>query len=331
MPSFSFWKPISLKTGFVKTGFMNADYWKKWFRVAKSSNNIALLNPRQIYILPTRWGVLYAIMLLLLLVGSINYSISLGYYVTFLLTSLGNMVMLQTWRNLVHLQMSILPAEHVFAGSVTPVPILLTDTKSRARFAIAAKFEGNTINYADVANNGSKQLSITLQTQQRGWQTLPRIQLHTEFPMALLHAWAYVDSPQQILVYPKPSENSTLPPAASDAQTSGKNQSARGDDDFDGHKTYQVGDAASRVDWKASSRGIGMFSKQYSGNGNNTLLLDWAATEGEFEARISQLTRWVIDAHLVQQRFGLTLPSFTLAPNNGDAHYHQALQALALL
>ena len=331
MPSFSFWKPISLKTGFVKTGFANADYWKQWFRVAKSSNNIALLNPRQIYILPTRWGILYTIMLLLLLVGSINYSISLGYYVTFLLTSLGNMVMLQTWRNLVHLQVSLLPSEPVFAGSTTLIPILLTDTKSRARFAIAAKFENNTTSYSDVASNASNQLSIMLQTQQRGWQTLPRIQLHTEFPMALLHAWAYVDSTEKILVYPKPSENSALPPAASDAQTGGTGHTARGDDDFDGHKTYQVGDAASRVDWKASSRGIGMFSKQYSGNGNNTLLLYWAATEGEFEARISQLTRWVIDAHAAQQRFGLTLPNFTLAPNNGDAHYHQALRALALL
>ena len=321
MPSFSFLNPSFLKTG----------YWKQWFRVAKSNNNIALLNPRQIYILPTRWGILYAIMLLLLLVGSINYSISLGYYVTFLLTSLGNMVMLQTWRNLVHLQISILPIEPVFAGNITPIPIQLTDTKTRARYAIAAQFEGNASNFADIANNTSSQLPITLQTQQRGWQTLPRMQLHTEFPMALLHAWAYVDNPQQILVYPKPSDNDTLPPFASDALMAGSSHSARGDEDFDGHKTYQVGDAPSRVDWKASSRGIGMFSKQYSGNGSATLLLDWAATEGEFEARISQLTRWVIDAHAAQQHYGLTLPNFTLAPNNDEAHYHQALRALAIL
>jgi uncharacterized protein (DUF58 family) len=321
MPSFAFWKP----------NFLRTSYWRQWFRVAKSKNNIALLSPRQIYILPTRWGILYAIMLLLLLVGSINYSISLGYYITFLLTSLGNMVMLQTWRNLVHLQISTLPAEPVFAGNITQVPIQLTDTRTRARYAVAAQFEGNTISYTDIANNNSSQLTIAMQTQQRGWQTLPRIQLHTEFPMALLHAWAYVENPQQVLVYPKPSENDVIPPTANDAQSIGINHAARGDDDFDGHKTYQVGDAASRVDWKASSRGIGMFSKQYSGNGSATLLLDWAATEGEFEARISQLTRWVVDAHAAQLHFGLALPNFRLAPNNNEAHYHQALCALATL
>ena len=93
-----------------------------------------------------------------------------------------------------------------------------------------------------------------------------------------------------------------------------------------------MGDAASRVDWKASSRGIGMFTKQYSGNGAAILLLDWQASTGlDFEARISQMTRWVVDAHAAQQLFGLSLPNLTLQPNSGEAHYHQALQALALL
>lgn len=315
----------------LKTYFWQSNYWRQWFRVAKSHNNIATLQPRQIYILPTRWGILYAIMLLLLLVGSINYSISLGYYVTFLLTSLGNMVMLQTWRNLVHCQVSFLPTQPVFAGNIAAIPMQITDTKSRARYAIAAQFEGNAISYADIANNSSSQLLITLQTQQRGWQILPRVKLHTEFPMALLHAWAYVDNPLQILVYPKPSENDSQPPTASDAKNGGNSHAARGDDDFDGHKNYQIGDAASRVDWKASSRGIGLFTKQYSGNGSATILINWLDTEGEFEARISQLTRWVIDAHAALQTFGLTLPNLTLAPSNTDAHYHQALRALALL
>ena len=98
-----------------KPSFFSIKYWQKWFRVAKNHNSVATLNPRQIYILPTRWGIFYAVMLVLLLVGSINYSISLGYYVTFLLASLGNMAMLHTWRNLVHLTVSLSPASPVFS------------------------------------------------------------------------------------------------------------------------------------------------------------------------------------------------------------------------
>jgi uncharacterized protein (DUF58 family) len=315
-----------------KPRFLTHQYWQGWFRIASSQDNIATLNPRQIYILPTRWGVLYAVMLVLLLVGSINYSISLGYYVTFLLASLGNMAMLYTWRNLVHLQIAILPASPVFAGELAQIQLQITDTKNRARYAISAQFQDNLLITDDIAANSSQMFLAPLQTQQRGWKTLPRIKLSAEFPMMLFHAWAYVESPQQVLVYAKPSTNNTAPPILNTGQIGGKNHTLRGDEDFDGHKTYQVGDAPSRVDWKASSKGIGMLTKQYSGNGNAILWLDWADTSTlAFEARISQLTRWVIDAYAAQQSFSLRLPHLTLPPNDSEAHYHEALKALALL
>lgn len=322
MAAFSLFKPR----------IFTAKHWAKWFRVASSRNNIATLNPRQIYILPTRWGILYAVMLILLLVGSINYSISLGYYVTFLLASLGNMTMLHTWRNLVYLEITLLPASPVFAGSVAQLQLQIADTKNRARYSIAAQFEDNPIVADDIAANSSQIFLAPLQTQHRGWHALPRIKLHTEFPLMLFHAWAYIDSTQQLLVYPKPSANNIAPPISNTGQTGGKNHVARGDEDFDGHKTYQIGDAPSRVDWKASSKGIGMLSKQYSGSGSATLLLDWDMTAGlDVEARISQLTQWVIDAHVAQQHFGLRLPNLTLPPDHSEAHYHEALKALALL
>ena len=315
-----------------KPTIFSIKYWQKWFRVANSHNNIATLNPRQIYILPTRWGILYAVMLILLLVGSINYSISLGYYVTFLLASLGNMAMLHTWRNLVHLTVSLSPASPVFAGNVAQLAIQISDTKNRARYAINGQFEDNALISHDILANSAQTFLAPLQTQQRGWQTLPRIKLHTEFPLMLFHAWAYVESPQQLLVYPKPSEKNIAPPIASTSQTGGKNHIARGDEDFDGHKTYQIGDAPSRVDWKASSKGIGMLSKQYSADGSALLFLDWEATKSlALEERISLLTKWVVDAHAAQQAFGLKLPNLTLQPNHSPAHYHQALSALALL
>lgn len=327
MAGLSFWRNISWKPRFLTAKFFN-----QWLRVAKSNNNVATLNPRQIYIIPTRWGILYAVMLILLLVGSINYSISLGYYVTFLLASLGHTAMLHTWRNLVHLQISTLPAEPVFAGNTAQVLVQITDTKNRARTAIAAQFENNALATNNIASNASQLFLAPLATQQRGWQTLPRIKLYTEFPLSLFHAWAYVNNAQQVLIYATPSDNNALPPISNDAQASGSSHIARGDEDFDGHKTYQIGDAPGRVDWKASSRGIGMFSKQYSDNGASTIWLDWEATKGlEFEARISQMTRWAIDAYAAQQHFGLKLPNLTLAPNHSEAHYHEVLSALALM
>ena len=311
--------------------WLQREYWQQWLRVAKNSGNIATLNPRQIYILPTIWGILYAVMLVLLLVGSINYSLSLGYFVTFLLASLGHTAMLHTWRNLVHVQISALQAQPVFAGDTAQVSINITDNKNRVRYAIAAKVEANIATIADIAANQSPVFSLPLITHKRGYCALPRITLYTEFPLSLLHAWAYAACPLQLLVYPKPNGQQAMPALLIDASHIGVNHASRGDDDFDGHKTYQLGDAPSRVDWKASSRGSGLYTKVYSGEGTSELWLDFDLLNGALEARISQLARWVVDAYAAQQRYGLKLPNLTLAPNDSNAHYHACMQALALL
>ena len=113
--------------------FWKRTYWQQFFRVASTTNAIAIVNPRRIYIFPTRWGLLYAVMLLALLMGSINYAISLGYYVTFLLASLGNIAMLHTWRNLVHLQVEVLHAKPVFAGDFAQVILKIGRASCRER------------------------------------------------------------------------------------------------------------------------------------------------------------------------------------------------------
>ena len=51
-----------------------------------------LLTQRNVYILPTRAGWMFALTLLVLLVASINYQLNLGYVLTFLLAGSGVVV-----------------------------------------------------------------------------------------------------------------------------------------------------------------------------------------------------------------------------------------------
>jgi uncharacterized protein (DUF58 family) len=311
--------------------FWKLSYWQQWFRVAKASNHITILNPRQIYILPTRWGLLYAVMVIALLVGSINYSLSLGYYVTFLLASLGNMAMLHTWRNLLYLQIKIVQAQPVFAGDIGNVVVQVSDYKNQARYAVAAHFIDNNAVVYNIAANSACPFVLPLETKQRGYHNVPRITLYTEFPLSLLNAWSVIENPFQVLVYPKPIFKDAPLPISADNNAQGSPNLNVGDDDFFGHKTYQTGDPPSRVDWKASSRGIGLFTKQYNGAGASQIWLDWANTSGDKETRLSQLCGWIINAHHRQTSFGLRLPNQTLPPNNNEAHYHQALTLLAVM
>ena len=73
------------------------------------------LRQNRVYILPTRPGLAFSLALVVMLIGSINYNLSLGYILTFLLASMGLVAILHTFRNLVHLHISSGRVEPVFA------------------------------------------------------------------------------------------------------------------------------------------------------------------------------------------------------------------------
>jgi uncharacterized protein (DUF58 family) len=306
--------------------------WKQWLRVARSPTSQVVLSRRHIYILPTRFGWLYAVVLIAMLVGSINYTLSLGFVLTFLLASLGNVAMLHTWRNLAYLHIEKRHAEPVFAGEAAVFNILLTEPRNRKRYAIAAHFNDIAPVYADIPASGQTILKLELPAKKRGWLAAPHISLFTEFPLGLFHVWAYAALDMRCLVYPHPTLTGLSVPSSPDQGSAGAPDASSGDDDFAGHRNYQFGDSPRRVDWKASSREQGLLTKQFQGESQSSIWLDWTLTPGtDAEQRISQLTRWVVDAHTDRQSYGLRLPKHSFGPDTGEAHYHQCLQALALL
>ena len=311
--------------------------WTRWLRQAQTDNTPAVLSRRHIYILPTSYGWFFALILLLMLIGAINYTLSLGFVLVFLLTGMGNVAMLHTWRNLAHLQISSSRTNPVFAGDSAIFEIVIADTKNRARYAIAAQFDAESQSigdaaYVDVPASSQALAKLSLASSRRGWLKPGRIKLHTEFPLALFHVWAYADLNCRCLVYPRPATNALPLPCAPDRDAQGSADARAGDDDFFGHRSYQAGDSPKRIDWKASAREQGIFTKQFQDAAQSKLWLDWATTPGtDDEQRISQLTRWVMDADAINQPYGLRLPNLEFPPNIGKSHFQQCLQALALM
>ena len=77
-----------------------------------------LLDRRRVYILPTKPGMLFGAAMLVLLIGSINYSLQLGYMLTFLVTSMAIVGMHTTHSNLAQIVLRGVRVEPVFAGDV---------------------------------------------------------------------------------------------------------------------------------------------------------------------------------------------------------------------
>ena len=120
-------------------------------------------------------------------------------------------------------------------------------------------------------------------------------------------------------------------PPAVETDTGGAQDRARGDEDFVGLKPFQFGDPLHRIAWKSYARGNGLHAKQFAGTDVTSYVFDWDSLAGlAAEARLSQMCRWVIDAHDRGEAYGIRLPGTTIAPNIGRAHREHCLTALAV-
>jgi len=88
-----------------------------WFYgFAPPERGAIVLGHRRVYIVPSRLGLLFGGTLGILLLGSINYALSLGFALTFLLAGMGIAGMVQTTRNLAQLSIRAARSDPVFAG-----------------------------------------------------------------------------------------------------------------------------------------------------------------------------------------------------------------------
>jgi len=290
-----------------------------------------LLTRRRVYILPTGAGVFFGGLLLVMLIGAINYNNSLGFMLTFLLAGLNVISILYTYRNLLHLKVSARAAAPVFAGERITVPVLLDNTGQARRFSLHLHFPQESSVACDVPTNSWTQAQLPLSSKKRGLYPLPQFRMHSIFPLGLFRAWTYARFDISYLVYPKPAERDGLPleHLYRPKQTGDK---ASGSDDFAGLRNYHQGDSLRHIHWKTVAKDQGMHTKQFGGDRSNELWLDWRALEHlDKEARISRLTRWVIDAEQTGMNYGLWVPGTQLSPNSGDGHKHNCLRALALI
>jgi uncharacterized protein (DUF58 family) len=291
---------------------------------------VVFLSQRRVYILPTRQGLTFSLALLVMLLGSINYNLSLGYLLTFLLTGVGIVSILHTFRNLAHLYISPGRAEAVFSGENAHFQLHIENRSRNGRFAIVLNRSG-ALTQCDIPAQGTASVTLDIPTTRRGLLPLGRVTFDTRYPLGLLRAWSYVSPDLSCLVYPKP-DTSRLPPPQAEADSGDTVALGSGTDDFFGLRPYQAGDSPRHIAWKASMREGPLLTKQFSGRAAAQLWFDWKDLPYGLdpEARLSRLTRWVLLANARGIAFGLRLPGVEMPMGMGEAHGLACLRALAL-
>jgi uncharacterized protein (DUF58 family) len=306
---------------------------KDWFESRLPRTDTWLLTQRNIYILPTRAGLAFAAVLVVMLLASINYQLSLGYVLTFLLAGAGFVSMHMTHNTLRGMTLHLRPPPSGFAGEAMPLEIVLASPK-RTQHGVGLAFERESARgpavYVDVPAGGQAVAHLAFVPPQRGRHTLPTLHVETRYPLGLFRAWTVWKPLAQALAWPRPETPlapwPTAPAAAGDAAQPQRSDSG----EFDGVRTYRRGDALKRIVWKKAAKGGDLVSRDHVSALQRELWFDWQQAQGAgTEPRLSRLAAWVVAADDAGLAHGLRLPGVEIAPGSGMAHRRASLDALA--
>ena len=292
--------------------------FRNWAFRRSVETGTLVLNQRRIYILPSRQGFGFAFLLVLMLLGDINYNLSLGYVLTFLLATTAGMTMLYAFRNMAQLEIHAGYVESVFAGEQARFVFHFNNPGKLDRYQLHLHDDAGHHTVFDLPVQRSTPVELAVPAPRRGWLDSGRLTLYTHYPLGLFYAWTYIHFDVRCLVYPKPAAPQPLP-AASAQDGIGKITTA-GDEDFSGLRNYVSGDAMPRIAWKALAREQGLQVKQFSAFQGQELWLDWAQLPNiDQERKLELLTRWVLDADAQGLLYGLRIPGSEVRHRNGGA------------
>ena len=276
------------------------------------------LGLRSLYILPTRFGLLWLAGGGLLLLVAIQSQRNGPLLLSFLMLGLWLLALHLTQFNLQGLELEALAPSGAFAGEIVAYPLLC---RSRCqRDGIQLGLAGSAATPQPLAA-GESVLSVPWRAGRRGLQTPGRLRLQTTAPLGLFVCWTLWEPPRPQPIYP-----ARRPGPVAESSTS---RLAAGSDDWDDLRPHRPQDGLARLAWKSLAQGRGRQTKTFAAATPAVGLL--APAPGlPPERALEHLSAEIWRRSKAGEAYGLALGSTQLAPSTGPEHRDRCLLALAL-
>ncbi len=288
------------------------------------------LGRSRIYLLPTRYGVVFFFALSAMLFGAVNHNNNFAFLMTFLLAGVALVGLLACHRNLDGVCIHSVSSEPVFAGE-TAVFTLSVSAPKNPRRGLSAGFAGSDPVGFSLSPGAPTGVGAPVAAECRGLLKPPVLRLSTVYPFGLFRAWANVAPEVSVPVFPRPAASSLKTkrrPGAEGAEIHGQGMDA---EDFEGLWPYRPGDSMQHIAWKAFSKGQGLMVKRFSSSAGVSFFIDWDQVPArDVEKKLSILCGMVLRADRGGASYGLILPGVHLPTAAGAAHRFECLRALAV-
>jgi len=286
------------------------------------------LDRRRIYVLPTGFGLAFAGLLFVMLLGALNYSNNPALLLTCLLAAAAGASLFFGFRALSGLRLVHAQTGEVHAGAAAGLKLRFCGG-ARTRPSLRLRRGEARLAFALMANS-EREVELTLSDLPRGWFRPGRVRVWTEYPLGLFQLWSWLHPDLEFLVYPAIETPAPALPAGEGRE--GEQINAGASEEHSGLRDYRTSDASRLIAWKASVRHDSLLVRDAERRSGEALTLDYQALSGvDIETRISRLTAWVLAAEAAQRSYALRLPRETIGPGLGSRQRQACLRALALL
>lgn len=287
------------------------------------------INKKNLYILPSAFGWVFAFSMLGMFIGAINYQISTLFLFTFLLAICAMSSAIVAHKNLDNIRIRCLPIPLTAAFHTAEIEIEC-EPNHFSRFDLNATFLGEKpqayVNYI----NGKVLFSIRLCVKKRGRYSLAPIKIFTRYPLGLFTVWTWLLFKQEYIVYPEPLDTGNLHNKSINPQK--KHTPSIEDDDL--KELRQIENPwsnRSKIAWKIAARGQGWFMKQFESQvGEHSIFRLKDLPGNDVEKKLRQLSFLVLSADKRQEPYALQLENETVIPQLGEQHLQDCLTKLAL-
>ncbi len=293
------------------------------------------MKKQKIYIIPTKFGMIYIVCIVVILLVGAAYANNLVNLLAFFMLSIAFIGMVQTHNNLKFVRVQLCHVDPGFAGTQIILHTVLENHANDPRFGIDSRIKELKLshdyeNILPLPGHATLKLKGAYTVEKRGQYRLKRVKISTVYPLGLFYAWNWLPIDAGYFVYPKIDGVLPLPPPKIELTESSRARSMGGDD-FSGHRKYQGGDSSRHIDWKAYARGRPLMIKEFKEGAPHALLLDWhSLSMADPEKKLSQLAMWIDLARQRQIPYALQLPGIFIPPSLGPHHDQVCLEKLAI-